>query len=48
MGLRRLWAIPEGEVTMKEKVTPEQVLEMGEEWYKLLIRQMSPEESPIP
>jgi len=44
IGLQRLWSIPEGEETMKEKLTPERVLEMGEEWYKLIIRNMNPEE----
>ncbi len=41
IGLRHLWSMSEGEETMKEKVTPERVMELGEEWSKLLIRHMN-------
>lgn len=43
-GLRHLWSIPEGEEPMKEKVTPERVLEMGEEWAIALLQKVNPEE----
>lgn len=43
IGLRRLWAVPEGADLMNEILTPERVLEMGEQWHKLLLEQMSVE-----
>lgn len=44
IGLRRLWTVPEGAELMNETLTPERVLEMGEQWHKLLLEQMSVEE----
>jgi hypothetical protein len=44
IGLRRLWAVAEGEEIMHEMLTPEHVLEMGQQWQKLLLEQMSVEE----
>ena len=44
IGLRRLWAVTEGADLMNETLTPERVLEMGEQWQKRLLAQMSVEE----
>lgn len=44
IGLRRLWAVTEGESKMTEQLTPEEVLALGQEWEQLLLSQMSIEE----
>lgn len=41
--LQVIWALPEG-ATMDEILTPERVLEIGQEWKRILLRNLSPEE----
>lgn len=41
--LRTLWSLPEG-TTMKEILTPEQVLEIGREWKRILIQHATADE----
>jgi len=38
-----IWTLPEG-ATMDEILTPERVLEIGQEWKRILLRNLSPEE----
>ena len=41
--LQAVWALPEG-ATMSEILTPERVLELGQEWKRLLLSDLPPEE----
>lgn len=41
--LRTLWSLPEG-ATMNELLTPERVLEIGQEWKRILLSNLPPEE----
>ena len=41
--LQTIWSLPEG-ATMNEILTPERVMEIGEEWKQIFLRNLSPEE----
>ncbi|MEZ4868019.1 MAG: hypothetical protein R3C14_42215 [Caldilineaceae bacterium] len=41
--LQAIWALPEG-AAMEEILTPERVMEIGEEWKRILLRNLSSEE----
>jgi len=41
--LKTIWSLPEG-ASMNEILTPERVMEIGEEWKQIFLRHLSPEE----